>query len=233
MTNREKQEALFDALLKVAVSEAFQRELRELPAEGDPEKEIPPSPELDQRIHRQIVGARRKSGARRFVKKAGRVAAVFCVVLTLASILLLSVEASRNQIFNAILQMQEKYTQLHFGDSEEEPGDGIYRPTYLPEGFQQQSEQKFGTSVELVYINQAKEQIRLTQGEYKEGSSLVDNENRKFEKIKVLNNTAYFFGSPTQGEPSVLIWRSGDTTFKLQASLSAQELIRIGESLKK
>ncbi|SFG16809.1 protein of unknown function [Desulfotomaculum arcticum] len=168
--------------------------------------------------------------ARRF----GKVAACIAIVFTLLNAVLLSVEATRNSIFNAIIAWQEKYTEVKFGELEKESQqENVYRPTYLPEGYKETSAERYGNTFTLIYANNAGDEILFDQRPAESGTSLVDNENTEYTKVKVSGNTAYLFKALTADDANVLIWQSNGLVYELTSKIDSAELIRIGESLKK
>ncbi|HEY8348483.1 MAG TPA: DUF4367 domain-containing protein [Clostridia bacterium] len=227
MTEQEKSEIIFDAMMKIAVREAFEREMSELGSEEADETDKP-SPELEKRVKRLIDKSYMKSKMRRYMKLAGKIAVCICITFTIIS---LSVRATRNAIFNAIIELQEKYTRVDFGESE--TVTGIYRPTYLPEGFSETSTVKFGNTVMIKYSKADDAEIVLSQRPAESGTSLVDNENTDYMEVEVSGVTAYLFSGSSANDISTLIWQANGTVFELTSTISIDELIKIGKSLKK
>lgn len=229
MADRKDDDILFDAILKVAAAEAFKKEITDLPS-GEELSVIQPSAELNHRIARLIERDRRKSNTRRFIKTAGKIAACICVIITVASAVLLSIDATRTAIFNAVMEWQDKYTKIDFGDNE--PADDIYRPTYLPEGFKETSVVTSGNMVVIFYSSGADEKIVFNQWPAQDISTLVDCEDRDYIETKVAGSTAYLFEGQTANDKNLLIWQAGGTVFELSASsVCSGELILMGESL--
>lgn len=227
MTEKEKNEIIFDAMLKIAVMEAFEQEMSELGSEGA-EVTDRPSPELDRRVKRLIDKSYMKSKMQRYLKLTGKIAVCICIAFSLIS---LSVRATRNAIFNAIIEFQEKYARVNFGDSE--AVNDIYRPTYLPEGFSEISTAKFGNTVMIKYSKADDAEIVLSQRPAESGALLVDNENTDYTEAEVSGATAYLFRGSSADDTSTLIWQANGTVFELTSRISSDELIKIGESLKK
>ena len=213
--------------MKIAVREAFEREMSELGSEEADETDKP-SPELEKRVKRLIDKSYMKSKMRRYMKLAGKIAVCICITFTIIS---LSVRATRNAIFNAIIELQEKYTRVDFGESE--TVTGIYRPTYLPEGFSETSTVKFGNTVMIKYSKADDAEIVLSQRPAESGTSLVDNENTDYMEVEVSGVTAYLFSGSSANDISTLIWQANGTVFELTSTISIDELIKIGKSLKK
>ncbi len=69
-------------------------------------------------------------------------------------ITLLSVEATRNAIFNAIIKKFDKYTEIKFNKGvEDETNNKLYSPIYLPQGFRETSVVTYGNSIMIIYTN--------------------------------------------------------------------------------
>lgn len=85
MTDRDQNEKLFDALLDVAVSQAFQEEMKQLPSNEELNVAYKPSPELDTRIKKHIDKSRRKAKRKHFAKSSGKAVAYIAIVFTLVT----------------------------------------------------------------------------------------------------------------------------------------------------
>lgn len=237
MTGRDQNEKLFDALLDVAVSQAFQEEMKQLPSNEELKVAYKPSPEMDTRIKKHIDKSRRKAKIKHFAKSSGKAVAYIAIVFTLLTTVALSVEATRNAIFNAIIEWQDKYTSIQFKDSGETKDikqSGLYYPTYIPEGFKETATEKFGNTIMLVYANEAGEEILFDQNSDGTGKTSVDNENTIYREIEISGNEAHLFEGMKEEDANVLIWESGGVVFGLtSSSVDSAELIRMGESIKK
>jgi len=231
MTDKEKNEVLLDTLIKVSISEAFEKEMAALPSIEELDEEYKPSSELDKRINVIIGKSYRKAKMRGLAKILGKVAACICIVFTISSVVLLSVSATRNAIFNAVIQWQGKYTEVKFGDSA--TSNDTYRPTYLLEGFSENSTEEFGNTVMITYSNEAGENITFSQWVYDTGTSLVDNQNTNYTETEISGNKAYLFKAQTGDDSNILIWQSYGMVFELNSKVDSDQLRHIGESIKK
>ena len=229
MTEKEKNDLLFESLLKVAVKQAFDKEMSELPSEEELGEEYKPSEVLDSRIKSIIDNSFSKQNKRRSIKKLARIAACVFIFLGVSSFVLLSVEATRNVILNAFINVKEKYTEIQFMDSVK--SDGIYRPAYLPEGFRETSNVSIGNAVILTYTNEAGEKIVFTQAPADTGSMLVDNENMSYTEIEVNGVYALLFTAEENEFQNKLIWQTDKMVFDISAKLSGEELVKIAENI--
>lgn len=229
MTACERSDMLFDALLKAAVSEAYEKEINTLMGEADQSGDLP-SPALDKRIEGRIKTNYRKIKTKRFIKGLSKAAACLCVLLAVSSVILMSVQATRNAIFNAVLTWREQYTEIEYGEAEAQTG--ILRPTYLPEGYSEQECRPGGIMTMIVYENESGDQIIFMQEEAGHGKTAVDNEHTDYFKVQISGNEGHLFQAQDEGNASMLIWEEHGIVFNLIAVLDSEELIRIGESIK-
>ena len=239
MTGRRQNEKLFDALLEAAVSQAFQEEMEQLPSNEELNAECKPSPELDLRIKELIDQNRRKAKRKHFRRRSRKIAAGIAVVFTLLATVTLSVEATRNRIFNAYLDWQDKYTSIQFKDTTDPTEtkvideSDLYHPTYIPKGFKQTSTEKYGRTIMLVYSNEDGIEILFNQRPAGTGATSVDNEHKTYREVEISGNKAYLFEGITEEYASVLIWQAGGVEFQLTSLIDSAELIYMGESIKK
>lgn len=231
MTDDRKNEILFDTLIKLSITEAFEKEMSFLPSIEDLNQEYKLSPEFDKKINSIISKGYRKSKIKAFSKKFGKVAAFICILLTMSSAVLLSVKATRNAIFNAVIQLHGKYTEVKFGESA--TYDGIYRPSYLPKGFREGTSKKFGSTTIVTFSNKDGEEILFSQWTYNTGTSFVDSENTNYTEIEISGEKAYLFKALAAEDSNTLIWQSKGMVFELTSKISSDELKLIGESLEK
>jgi len=93
MENRREEirEEIFEALLKIAVNRAMRREAEDMPSTEELRRLYPRSPALDKRVRKIINRYYKVQRLKRFLKIAGRVATVFCIIITLSFIILLGV----------------------------------------------------------------------------------------------------------------------------------------------
>jgi hypothetical protein len=217
-------------MLRIAAGEAFEKEMSELPSEEELNKEYKPSPELDRRIDDILKDSLRKSKRHGRVKKFRRAAACVCVFFAVSAAVLMSVSATRTAIFNAFMNIREKYTEIQFKDSEKD--GGLYRPAYLPEGFSESSNVTFSKATMLTYTNEAGEEILFTQAPADTGSLSVDNETMTYLEVKINGEAAYLFVSQSEDDINILVWETNGVMLELTSKISSDELVKIAENIK-
>src|SRR5690606_2233538 len=99
--------------------------------------------------------------------------------------------------------------------------------------FSETSTVKFGNTVMIKYSKADDAEIILSQRPAGSGTSLVDNENTDYMEVEVSGVTAYLFRGSSANDISTLIWQANGTVFELTSTISIDELIKIGKSLKK
>ncbi len=228
-----KNYTLLDALMPLAATEAFNKEMSNLPSNEELNRIYKPSAELDKRIKRII----RQYRFTKTMKQVNKIAAGFILGLCLMAIPLLSVEASRNAIINAIVEYKNKHTKIQFSDetmpSVSDANSIFYYPTYLPEGFYETERLTLENTLYIRYRNKSGEEILIQQSAANTGSLLIDSENMDFVEVSVEKNKAFYLKAKSSGEKNTLMWEYERIVIKITSLFDSKEMIQIGESLKK
>lgn len=241
MKKAEMKDQIFEVMLKSAVEENFQRELQELPREKDLSEDYELSPPAREKIEKMIREARRHSCRLRIGKIAKRAAVVAAVVIPISVGSLLSVEASRNAIFNALMDWKPDHVDTRYQNkgvssdaSSSASGYSIIKPKYLPEGFFEartvQTESDFVTQ----YRNEKGEEILLRESPLtKEGTFGVDTEHTTRKDIMINGVTASLFVANPSGGKSYLVWRNHTSSFYLSSEIPWEQLVKMAKSVEK
>jgi hypothetical protein len=227
VTERQKNVILFDALIKVAVAEAFEAELDALPQESEL-LDYAPSPDFDRRIGSLIRRSYGRIRTRRALKTTGKIAACLCILLTVTSVVLLSVGATRTAILNAVIEWTDKYTAFQFQATSDQPWR---RPTYVPAGYVEKKADIKSAMAQFVYENGAGDMILLNEMKADGTTMAIDNERHKYSEVQLNGVKAYLFTGETQEDGNILLWEARGTMFTLQTMLDKNELMRIAESI--
>lgn len=232
MTEQSPNDKLFDALLDLAVTDAMEKEIDNLPSEEELNAIYKPSNEMNARINHIIKTGLRKHKRKRVIKTVNRIAASLVILFVVMSAALLSVKATRNAIFNAFLDWQNKSTDIRFTDPDKNNLD-VIRPAYIPVGYSETSTEKFGSVYTIIYSNSQGNEILFDQWPAESSNTSIDNENTNMTEITVGGNKAYLFEAANEIQKSVLIWEAEGIVFQLTAQIDSDELIRIAETIKK
>lgn len=228
----EKNRILFDALMRIGLSDALRSEIDLLPSKEELDMQYKPSDRLNRRIKTIIIRNRIKQKIHSYSMFARRAAVLLIIILSASSITLLSVEATRNAIFNAIIEQYDKYTEIRFDNNvDDEANNQLYFPSYLPEGYKKTSTVTYGNSVMQVYTNEEGIEILFKQRPAETGTTLIDNENTDYKEIEINGKVAYLFEALTLEDYNILLWQEEGIVFGLQSLISSDELIQIGRSI--
>lgn len=236
MDKRELRSKLFDAVLEEALREDFRLELEALPesAEG---RAFAPSAELDRKIELLIRDSRHRVTWKKFHRNARRTAVAAAVLVAVSFGSLMSVEASRNAIFNAIVSLRSDHAEIQFQDGEssgvQKSGNvETFRPTYLPDGFTEMNVVESGMTFRTEYQNEKGISIFFFQFPLSQtGTNTIDTENTTHSKIRIHGQEADLFQAETSKDKSSIVWGNSTTSFILVSTLDSDELVRIAESV--
>jgi len=222
-TNAERNEKIFEAMLKTAFEEVVEEEMKALPSLEELEKTCPRSPELDKRMYKLITEKERVAKRERIYKVIIRSAAVLCILFAVATLAIFSVEASRNFIFNTLYNMRSDHVEIGFGnaDTEETVANDIsYNITLalIQEGFEYTSSNVMGDIAATIFTNLNNEQVFFRQNASATLNLLIDNENRVFESINVNNTDVFIFDAHDSTYRNEVLWSDDNTFFSLSSA---------------
>lgn len=235
MDKRELRSRLFEAVLGTALQEDFRRELEGLPGPGSDGWE--PSAELDRKIERLIHDARHREARKKLRRNARRTAIAAALLLAVSFGSLMSVEASRNAIFNAIVSLRSDHAEIQFRDEEssgaqESENGKVYRPTYLPAGFTESESMQSGPAFRTEYRNDGGASIYFFQSPLTEsGYSTVDTEHTIHREIEIKGQKAELFEADSADHKTSLLWQNTAASFMLTSTIASDELIHMAESV--
>jgi hypothetical protein len=237
MNNSELHNKLFNDMLKAAVEENLMNSLDTLPPAEVLNQEDPFSNGFYKKLMRISKKYYRKSLLRRSSRIAKR-AAVFAAVgifISLGS--LLSVEASRNVIFNSVKEWKADHVDIYFqekngsGRQASNSGETLFDLPYLPSGFIKSKEMQIGPLYRIVYQNKENESIVFDQAPLsEEGKMMVDTEHTTYQEISINGQKASLFTAKTADDKTVILWQNGKTSLKISSKIGKDELIRMAEN---
>lgn len=172
---------------------------------------------------------------RRALRRTGQAAA--CLLLAAALTLAVSpgARAWTGAMVRSAVEWLDTHTRIVYS-GEAEGTMAIWRPTYLPEGFQEVGIADLAGNWVIDYENEVGDWITFDYVLVQQGSmSDFDNEHSDYEQITMNGQPAHFFRSNTEGKPSSLIWYDvgGTTAFQIVADIEPKEVLKIAESVKK
>jgi hypothetical protein len=237
MNKTEMNRQVFEIMLKAAVEEDFEQELQEISKAEELSDHCELSRPAKIGIEKMIRKAYRHSVQLRVEKAAKRAALVFAIILPVSLGSLLSVEASRNAIFNALMDWKSDHVDIHYQEKNvssktASSGYSVLKPNYLPEGYYEAKTVRIGPKTETEYENAQKTRIILDQVPLsEEGSIAVDTEHTKPREIEIHGEKASLFAADSKGKNSYMVWKSHSFSFLLVSKIEPEELLKIAESI--
>lgn len=234
MKKTELNNRLFDTALTAAVEEDFLRELDAIPKEKELRPEYLPSPALKQKIMQAIKKENRRAAFLKIRKAAKRAAVIVVILISVVMGSLLSVEASRNVIFNSVLEWKADHVDIYFRQEKKpQPEDiGIYKPQYIPEGFVEVKSITINQISKTEYQNEENVSIILEQIPLSAGKTMMDNEHSTYQEITINGQKAYLLEAKTSADKTQILWRMNKISLKLSSKIDKKDLIRMAESVK-
>ena len=230
MNGKEKNDILFDSLINSAAAHVFINEMNELPSIEDLDRNCPPAAELDKKIEKIITKAYRQKKRNDLRSTLMKITVGIAIVFISLTVVIFTVEATRNLVFDVIIEWRNDHTIIEF-DEDSELNYYIYKPSYLPDGFTEQSAHELVSGFQITYSNKNQDLIIFFQYPAETGITAVDNESTELIEIQISGETAYLFEDITGNEVSVLIMENDGIVFELTAALSRDEIILIIESI--
>ena len=238
MDHTDLRNKIFDTILETAVKDDFQQELDKFPPEEALRKGYTPSQELNQKIKKTIARNNHKIRIQKLGKITKRAAIIVAIILPIVTASLLSVEASRNAIFNAVMEWKSDHADIYFHQdssnqaSQDTDENSLYQPQYLPDGFTECSTIKIGPAYEIRYQNNENVSIIFDQTPSSKGKTMIDSEHATYKEIIINGQKAFLLAAKIPNDKTQILWQSDKTSFKLSSSINPQELIKMVESMK-
>ncbi|MCL2378814.1 MAG: hypothetical protein FWC77_06785 [Defluviitaleaceae bacterium] len=118
----------FDAIMAAAIEESVAKEMESLPSREELDKLYPRSYAFDTRVMNMIKDAEGNTQGRGIVNNLKKIAAVACLLVMVGMVSLMSVESSRNLIFNTF---SGSYDDFAAGDANDNTPDEDTRETII------------------------------------------------------------------------------------------------------
>lgn len=237
MNSSELHNKLFNDMLKAAVEENLMNSLDALPPAEVLNQEDPFPNGFYKKLMRISKKYYRKSLFRRSSRIAKRAAVFAAVGIIISFGSLLSVEASRNVIFNSVKEWKADHVDIYFQEKNgsegqaSNSGETLFDLPYLPSGFIKSKEMQIGPLYRIVYQNKENESIVFDQAPLsEEGKMMVDTEHTTYQEISINGQKASLFTAKTADDKTVILWQNGKTSLKISSKIGKDELIRMAEN---
>lgn len=222
---KDRNEELFDHMIKYGTSEWAD----DISPDDIPEEDL--SDQLNQKMGTMFASARKKANRKRRFVTARRVAAVFLVFLTMASITVMSVEAFREPVLNFIFKTTNKsdHTRLDITESTDTPTEIDYSFNYIPKGYIFKQRVIDNSNTNISYEFQKREDSILVDIILDPSITIYKYlEDQHYKTIKT-STTKYFY---VEGDYNQLIWTKNKTIYTIYSKFKSDKMITIAENIK-
>lgn len=190
---------------------------------------------LDRRVQRNINKEKRKQEFGTFYKYGRRFVAALLIVCTLSFAAVMSVDAAREAVWNAIIEFFDDYLSVFYVTETEPPNtiEEIKDIKLNRDGWEIQDVFDSVSMHCVIYCENGVQILIYTQGILDENDHWFDNENTIVEDIKVGENSAILMFRVNQQTYS-LNWSDGSYEYSLEtrsSEISKEELVAIAETI--
>ena len=244
--NINRNEELFEAILKVAAKEVMQKEMEQLFNELDEMDDIQPSDILDKKVRKMIARESRTYQRKKSLRSWAKIAAIFVGIVFAGTFTLLTIEASRNYVLNVIFGIRDDHVVVEFDlGSGDRPSEGRGNVNemgglevsgivfgYVPEGFEVVTYHEVGVMTIIVFSDGDERQIVVSHSPSQGLMTFTDNEAREFSVIYLTDGQkAFLFEANANDYNSTITWYRGIDVFSINAHLNTSGLLRMAENI--
>jgi hypothetical protein len=236
--NDERNEKLFDAVLKIAAEEAVVERMEALPSREELAKLYPRSQVFDKKVAK-IIGKHDKAEKKRknafVVRRFLKIAAAFLLAITVGFSLLLIDEDVRAAVRQTIIEWNEGFTRFIFQGNRHNVEMNIsdFRLTYIPDGFAESGVFDTPAFVIIEFTSVVDEDSIITfRKAMADGlSTAVQNVYANSFTLENDGITYHVFASTRYYAPSQVIWEIDEFSFIISGELGPDTLIKMALSL--
>ena len=162
--------------------------------------------------------------------------ACFLVALLLGSSCLLALSSeARAAFWGWIREVSAGWSVYHYvGEKKDSLEDIIYRPTWIPDGYEVISEYSSPRNVKIEYKKTDEELAMFSYTMYTESmEAQVESDGAEIKHILIDGHSADLYLDSEPGKESVLMWMNDEAgaLFTISAPFSGDEIIRMAESV--
>ena len=219
--------------LKAALQEAYFMELEELPSEEilSEDEALTFSPAFERKMKKLI---RRADHPIRYRIAQAAACLLLAVLLSGCTVLAVSPEV-RAAFVGWVRELSEGWSVYHyFGEKKDSLEDIIYRPTWVPDGYEVISEYSNPRNVKIEYKKTDEELAMFSYTMYTTSmEAQVESDGIEVKHILIDGHSADLYLDPDPGKENVLIWMNDEAgaLFTISASFSGDEIIKMAESV--
>ncbi|MDU7338336.1 MAG: DUF4367 domain-containing protein [Clostridium sp.] len=243
MSNQEMKNQIFEVMLKAAIKESFENEVRAYPSADTLTEDYNLSLATHRKIERMIRDSSQKLAQLQIKKVAKKAAVIAAITIPVSIFGLFSVDASRNAIFNALLEWKADHLDIKYEDKNSNSSTvgssapstaAVLKPKYIPDGFSETETKQTSSSYTVYYKNADNEVIVFRTFSIKdEGIFSVDTEQTVLKELTINGVKAKLFESKKEEQSSYLVWSVKSNSFVIVSKIPSNQLILMAESMLK
>lgn len=224
MINKSVDNAVFDAVLRKAFTEAFAREVAEIEAQPSAAESLP---EKYRRAERRYYNKKMKKSSVIYAVLR-KIAACILICLSVGFATLMAIPTVRASVWDSVVNFYEKYIKFDFNITAcGEETIGEYTLGYVPDGFVRTDAMETDAKNKYTYENE--DDAFTIRYYYSENSLSYDGEKGKVYIININGGDGYLV--EYLDGTFALVWRHNDAVFTVAGNLSSKELLKIAENI--
>ena len=223
-------DSVFEGLFKQAVIDSFLEELDSLPPDEELAKIYVYSPEHEAGMKKLFAREARKERIRKTARRAGKMAAVLAIAVTILFGILMSVPQVRATVIDTIVEWYDKFTK--FTSPAPETIKPNLEPRYIPGGFKEVFRDEVAMSTDIIYENDAGI-ILVFQYSDARNSVSVDNENNHYEILLIDGIEYHIFETIVDRGENTIVWELYGQRNTIFSIISIDELLAVATSIEK
>lgn len=222
---------IFETLLSEAVDQSFDEWVEQWPKEEDL-ADFPVSEELRHSLEQSMAKEAKTKKKKRLLRHTKRLAACIILVFVVSFGSLMTVDAYREALVNAVFHWGQDTVNIILGGI---PEENPYEPTYLPEGYVEESKNQIPDFLHIKYKNAKGDRIvfaSFVKSEDMTATLSIDTTDMDCYEMEYNGIPFRVFESKVENSCSYLFWDTEEYLFRVYGKTSVRELCKMMESVK-
>ena len=228
----QREEMMFDAMLKVAATESMMRDLETLPSNEELKCMNLRSDTFNKRMMSIIHRAENAQKRKRMARWTYKAAAIFGLIFTVSTITLMSVEASRVFILNTLFAVtHDDHVVFEFGDAGQISESISAQRITMPNEFILIKTQEMANMSIFIYENATGEKVTIQRNIGMSASVFIDNKQREYVALTVSDVDVYLFEATSDNYHNFAVWNDGEHVLQVTVQFDVERLLTLVETI--
>ena len=223
------EDEIWESLLKAAVIENSQNEIKDYPPEQEISRIVLPE-HYELRMRRILKYCRYRNHIKLSLRYGKKIASVIFLIMGVSFSLFLSFDEVRAACEAVIIEIYDRYIRYSYTSDLSLENTPISFG-YVPEGYSMVEASFNGIDSFITYQNAHDDSIML-EFDVQKFTVLIDNEHYTISNVFIGHYEGTFFESQDSRFVNVLLWDAENYYFQLRSTLNKEEMIKIAENLK-